>query len=289
MRGGTVPTTLGEVPVDEWLSGVVLGLVQALTEFLPVSSSGHLLITHELLGDGRRPLAFDVGLHVGTLAAVLLYFRTYWERMLREALADTAAGRWTPDRWATGTRLLAWVLLGTLPAVAAGFLWADVVEEQLRSPLVVATTLATVGVLLWAGDRYAPRRRSSEDLAWWNALLIGIAQATALVPGVSRSGSTILAGRLLSLDRGSAARFSFLLSAPVIAGAAAFEIPSAIADGEAVAWGPLAVGTLVAFMAGLLVIRGLLGFVERRSFAVFAWYRIGLAAAIVLAVAQGWL
>lgn len=275
--------------MDEWMRAALLGAVQAATEFLPVSSSGHLVIGHRLLGEPPNPLAFDVGLHVGTLAAVLVEFRRDWLRMGRVALALLAGG-WSGVRSMPGeSGLIGLIGVATLPAVVAGLLLADFIERELRSPALVALMLILGGVLLWLVDSRAARTRTEADLSVRGALAVGGWQVFALIPGFSRSGSTLIGGRSLGLERPAATRFSFLLSVPVIAGAAVLEIPSALADEAGFPIGPLLVGMLVAFAVGLVVIRFLLRYVASHGFGVFALYRVVLGALLLGAIGADWL
>lgn len=275
--------------MDEWIRAALLGAVQAATEFLPVSSSGHLVIGHRLLGEPPNPLAFDVGLHVGTLAAVLVEFRRDWLRMGRGALALLAGERNGVRAMRGESRLIGLIGAATVPAVVAGLLLADFIERELRSPVVVALMLILGGVLLWLVDSRATRTRTEADLSVSGALTVGGWQLFALIPGFSRSGSTLIGGRSLGLERPAATRFSFLLSVPVIAGAAVLEIPSALADEAGLPIGPLLVGMLVAFAVGLVVIRFLLRYVASHGFGVFALYRVVLGALLLGAIGADWL
>lgn len=272
--------------MDEWTRAAILGVVQAATEFLPVSSSGHLVVSHRLLGEPGSPVAFDIGLHVGTLVAALLYFRVDWLRiggaMLGRSLSGTAGEGVRESR-----RLGMLVVLATVPAVLAGGLGGDFIERQLRAPPSVAVMLIAGGFLLWAVDVWAERRVPGH-LSARSALVVGLWQVLALVPGMSRSGATIIGGRSVGLDRSEATRFSFMLAAPVIGGAAVLELPDALAS-DALAVGPLLLGMTVAFAVGLAVIRLLLRYVVTHGFGAFAVYRVGLGIVILAAVATGWL
>ena len=272
--------------MDEYLRAALLGLVQALTEFLPISSSGHLVVASELFGDELNDLTFDVGLHLGTTLAVLLYFRRDWVLFGASLGRDLRAHGGQVGRWRPRSRLALLIALGSLPAFAVGAAFALTLEDGLREPVLVGVMLIAVGLLIWVLDR-AAQSRGLRDLGAPGALLIGVAQAAALVPGVSRSGATIAAGRGLGLRREAATRFSFLLSAPVVVGAAVALLGEAILGGEEVAWGPLLFGALVAAIVGMGVIRWLLRFVRRHSLAVFVWYRLAAGAAVLAAVAAG--
>ncbi|MBI3745632.1 MAG: hypothetical protein HY264_03760 [Chloroflexi bacterium] len=248
--------------MDILFQAIVMGIVQGLTEFLPVSSSGHLIIVPALLG-WKDPfvdsLVFSVMLHLGTLLALLVYFRA---DLIRLVLAWLASIR---DRSLAGDpeRRLAWLLVAsTIPAVFAGVLLNDLAEKTFRSPTLVAIMLVVGAVILWLAERLATRSRSMLDLDFGAAIGIGVAQALALVPGISRSGISISAGLYFGLEREAAARFSFLMATPIIAGAGLFELRKVV-TGEAgvdVALGPLVAGMAAALVAGLLAIAGLLRF-----------------------------
>lgn len=254
-----------------WWQAAVLGLVQGATEFLPVSSSAHLILVPRLLRWPDPGLAFDVALHVGTLLALLFYFRREWAGMIRLR----------PEN----LRLLSLLLVGTIPGALAGLLLQDAAETSLRSPLLIAFTLATFGVVLWAVDGLWPRHRSFRDLGFGAALLIGLGQSLALVPGVSRSGATMTAARLLGYDRPAAARFSFLLSAPVILGAGLLELTHL--PKETLLHPAFLAGVGAAALSSLLAIAFLLSFLQRSSFRIFALYRLLLGGVVLLLLWTG--
>ena len=270
----------------DYLRAALLGLVQALTEFLPISSSGHLVVAAELFGDDLNDLTFDVGLHLGTTAAVLLYFRRDWALFAASMQRDLRTHGGRVGSWRPRSRLALLIALATVPAVCVGAAIQLALEDGLREPLLVGVMLIAVGLVIWVLDRTA-RTSRLHDLGPRGALLIGVAQALALVPGVSRSGATIAAGRGLGLRREAAARFSFLLSAPVVVGAAVALLGEAILGGEEVAWGPLLLGALVAAAVGMAAIRWLLAFVRHHSLAVFVWYRLAAGVAVLAAVQAG--
>ena len=256
----------------------VLGLVQGLTEFLPVSSSAHLLLTGRVLGWGDPGAAFTAVTQLGTEAAVLLFFR----RDLSAVAAAWAAGlRRGGARDTPGWRL-GWVLVvGTVPIAVAGLLLESVISGPVRSDLsLIAGALIVVGVLLAVADRTARTRRRQEDVTWRHAAVLGAAQACALVPGVSRSGATISAALAMGLDRPSATRLSFLLAVPAVVLAGVFNLGE-LAAGAGPGLVPTALATLVAFLVGYASIAGLLRFVTRHSFAVFAAYRVLLGVAVL--------
>jgi undecaprenyl-diphosphatase len=258
----------------ELAAAALLGVVQGLTEFLPISSSAHLILVPWLLGWEPKGLAFDVSLHVGTALAVLVYFRADWIALGREAVLGLLHGAPPANR----RRKLAWCLVvGVLPAAAAGLFLADRIEEKLRSPLVTVVTLIAFGLVLYHADRRGRRSRDMESVGWGDAVAIGLAQALALVPGVSRSGITISAGLLLGLDRPAATRFSFLLATPVIVGAGALEAAQLFAASAAIDWAVFGAGTVAAAVTGLLCIKYFLRYVRSGDFTPFVIYRICLA------------
>lgn len=270
--------------MDQLVQALVMGVVQGLTEFLPISSSGHLILVPYLLGwhEGFiTGLGFTVALHAGTLAALLLYFRADWLRLVPAGLAAVRdlGFRGDPDR------RLAWLLVvSTIPAAILGALLNDMVENAVRQPSLVAILLVVGAGVLWLADRWQGGRTALDRMGMPAALGIGVAQALALLPGVSRSGISISAGLLAGLDRSDAARYSFLMATPVIAGAVVLEGYKLIWGGEAAAEaGPIAVGVAAAFVSGMVAISALLRYVRSRSYGVFVAYRLALAAAVLAA------
>lgn len=266
------------------LQAIILGIVQGLTEFLPVSSSGHLILVPYFFDWDPQELTFDVALHVGTLLAVLLYFRNDWLRMTGGALRDLRDRATTDFR--PETRLLLLLALGSLPAGAAGVALSEL-EDSLRKPGVVAAMLVLVAGVMWLAERAAEQRRGADSLTAGDALVTGLAQATALVPGVSRSGITISAGLFRGLEREAATRFSFLLATPVVAGAALFAFADAARDsgGETFEWGAFIAGAATAAVVGFVVIHYLLRYLRFNTLRVFIWYRIALAAVVLIVAA----
>lgn len=259
------------------IDAIILGLIQGLTEFIPVSSSGHLVLLHEALGVTGNTLAFDVALHVGTLVALLLFFRQDVVEYAKSIFVKSEKTR------------LAWLLLAaTVPAAAAGFLFEDLIENVFRATAVVAINLIVFGLLMLAAEFYYRRRSTHAKLAQTSTkqgLGVGFAQMLALVPGVSRSGSTITAGMFLGLERVAATKFSFLLGIPIIAGAALAtmldpEVLRQMGDESTV----FIVGVISAFISGLFAIRFMLKFLSSNGLELFAFYRIGLGI-VVLAFA----
>ncbi len=267
--------------MDDYLRALLLGLLQALSEFLPISSSGHLLLAGTVLGDDAQSLTFDVGLHAGTTAAVLVYFWRDWRTILGAVARDGVRHRARVRRWGSASRLGLWIALGTLPAVVVGLLAGDTIEAELRQAWLVAVLLIGFAVPLAAGERATVRRSGIEQVGAGHALAIGAAQAVALLPGVSRSGITISAARRLGFDRATATRFSFLLSAPAIVAAATLSFADVLLGDEVVAWGPLLAGAVVSAVAGGAVIHWLLRYVRTGTLWPFVWYRIALGLAVL--------
>jgi undecaprenyl-diphosphatase len=252
-----------------------LGVVQGLGEFLPISSSGHLIVVPWLLGWPSHDLAFDVALHLGTLAAVAAAFASDWRRLLTAGVQGLVRGRPFAD---SDSRLLWLLALASIPGALAGLALDDWAETVFRSPLLVATTMAVMGGILWWADR---RRGTARTVSARDGILIGIAQALALVPGVSRSGATISMGLFLGYEREEAARFSFLLALPITFGAAVVKVPAFLRETSDVT--AVVVGTGAAAVFGFLAIRLLLRYVRTRDYRPFVYYRL-LFSLVVFAV-----
>lgn len=252
------------------LEAFVLGIFQGVTEFLPISSSGHLILAEHFGKIQGGGLAFDVFLHLGTLLAVLVYFWRDWWRIL----SGSFSGKDPQAR-----RLLLFLIVGTIPGALSGVLLENYVETVFRDPLRVAFMLALMSLPLLLAEWLAKHRKSLEVLRLPEALFIGVAQALAVIPGTSRSGITMSAGLFVGLRRDEAARFSFLLSAPIIAGAGAFEMLKLFKQGVALT-GVYFTGFFGALVSGLLVIAWLLRFLKRHTFYPFVAYRLALAAVI---------
>lgn len=257
---------------------MILGAVQGLTEFLPVSSSGHLILAHQIFPRFDASLSFDIALHVGTLLALLA--------LMRREVSDLLLMLWSVVRRrspAQEARLLWMIVLATIPGAAAGFFLEKSAENYFRNPQLVGVTLILGGVLFFVAERFDRQRLSLLTMSYTRALIIGFAQMLALVPGISRSGSTIIAGLFAGLQRREAVRFSFLLSMPIILGAIASS-----ADTLPTVWGDTAlrndflIGIATSFIVGMIAIRFLLRFTERYSFRVFGWYRIVVGAIALL-------
>jgi undecaprenyl-diphosphatase len=270
--------------MDLLIQALIMGIVQGLTEFLPVSSSGHLVIVPWLFGWDDAfitSLAFSVMLHLGTLVALLVYFREDWLRLIPAGFATIRdrSFRGDPDR------KLAWLLVAaTIPAALVGFLFNDLFEDTVRQVGLVAVTLIVGGVILWLADHLGARTKGVGDVTFPIGIGIGAAQALALIPGISRSGISISAGRIAGLDREAAARFAFLMATPITAGAILFEARKLISGeaGVTVEIAPLLVGLVASLVAGLLAIRFMLDYLRTRSLDVFVWYRFGLAAVVIV-------
>lgn len=264
------------------LQAVILGLLQGLSEFLPISSSAHLTLVPWLLGWPDPGLAFDVALHAGTLVAVLWYFRAEWLALIRAAVSIARERRITTVE----QRRVVFLIVATVPAALAGLALEKIAESAFRNPALIAVAMIVMGVVLWAVDRFSRRDRHLDGMRWLDALVLGLAQVLALVPGFSRSGSTITAGRLLGYDRESAAVFSFLMSMPIIAAAAILKLPDLVRDGVTL---PVVAGMVAAALSGWLAISLLIRYLSRHSYAAFALYRLifGVAVLAIYFLARG--
>jgi undecaprenyl-diphosphatase len=256
---------------------VTLGLVQGLGEFLPISSSAHLILTPWFFGWPDPGLTFDVALHVGTLAAVAAYFWRDWARLLLAA----------PRPRSADGRLFWLLILGAVPGGIAGILLDDLAEQALRAPLLIAATLSVLGLVLFVADRWGRSDRTDlHEIGVADAALIGIAQALAIVPGVSRSGITIAVARARGIERAAAARFSFLLGTPIIAGAALFKLRHLLETPSAID-GPFLAGIATATVVGALSIGVLLRYLRQAGLGIFVVYRLLLALLVVTTVLLG--
>ncbi|HEX9943313.1 MAG TPA: undecaprenyl-diphosphate phosphatase [Thermoanaerobaculia bacterium] len=264
------------------LQAIVLGIVQGITEFLPISSSGHLILVPYFLHWPDQGLAFDIATNTGTLLAIVAYFH----RDLRDLIVGFFTGAPRSRDGEFAPRRMAWaILLGTIPAGLAGLLIKPWVETYARNPLLIAGTTFFYGVLLFIADRVGRKERILGEVTWADALVVGCAQALALVPGTSRSGATITAALLLGLTRPAAARFSFLLTVPISVLVALKEAKDLMDAGITAAdLVPMAIGLVVSALVGYLVIAFLLAWLRRRTLTVFVAYRL-LLAVVILAVA----
>lgn len=257
--------------MQESILAVIIGLIQGLTEFIPVSSAAHLIILEQVLGFGQGGLAFDVMLHLGTLLALMVYFR-------RDLWGFARALFWGGEKW----RLLWYVVVATVPAAVIGFFAYDIVSGMLRSLWVIVVMLLLLAAVMFMADRRRGRRELS-SITLTDAAIIGFAQALALIPGTSRSGSTIVAGSLLGFNNAEAARFSFYMAIPVLLGAnlRVMGEPGVI-EAALLQWQMYAIGFTAAFLAGYAVIALLLRYLSTHRLALFAWYRIVLALILVV-------
>jgi undecaprenyl-diphosphatase len=254
----------------ETTQAVVLALLQGLTEFLPISSSAHLILVPKIVtGWSDQGLAFDVAVHVGTLTAVVAYFRKELLAMSRDWLVSLTG------KQVTAEARLAWaVLFGTIPVGLVGLIFKDYIELYLRSPLVIATTTIIFGLLLWLADVKGRRQRVEQEINWRDVVIIGFAQALALIPGTSRSGATMTAALMLGLTREAAARFSFLLSIPVIVLSGGLVTKDLIEQSVPVDWGMIGLGTVLAGVTAYICIHYFLKLLERVGMLPFVAYRL---------------
>ncbi|MGY1640685.1 undecaprenyl-diphosphate phosphatase [Geodermatophilus sp. SYSU D00703] len=270
-----------------WIEAVVLGLVQGLTEFLPISSSAHLRVVGEAFGWGDPGAAFTAITQIGTEAAVLLYFRHDIWRIIHTWLRSLGDRRLRSDPDAR----MGWlIIVGSVPIVVLGLLFQDRIETTFRSLWIVATALIAFSLVLYWADRVGSKKRELDQLTVGHGIAFGFAQAMALVPGVSRSGGTITMGLFLGYSRSAAARYSFLLAIPAVLGSGVFQAYEALTggvEGEAVSWGPTILATVLAFGVGLTVIAWLLRYLDRGSFTPFVVYRVVLGALILVLLGTG--
>ncbi|WP_372881188.1 undecaprenyl-diphosphate phosphatase [Psychromonas sp.] len=251
------------------LEVVVLALIQGLTEFLPISSSAHLILPSQLLGWQDQGLAFDLILNIGTLSAVLIYFRSEVANMSKAWLTSISTKQQTQD-----SRLAWWIIWATVPAALVGFFGKSLVETYLRSGYVIAVTTVVFGLLLWWADATAKQVKTEYQTGLKRAVFIGLAQVLALIPGTSRSGITITAGLMLGLTRNAAARFSFLMSIPIIAMASGYDLLKFILSDQYVDWGTLFLGAGLSFASAILCIHGFLILLNKVGMMPFVIYRL---------------
>lgn len=261
------------------IRSIVLGIIQGVTEFLPVSSSGHLVVAHEILSfQSVDALGFDLALHLGTLLALITYFYRDIVLYVRGAFSSLSPRQFRRSH----EQSLAWIVLaGTIPAALSGYLLRDFFVGT-RMVAIVAITLMLGGVIFLITDHYARRVRDVHSMRLRDGIIIGLAQVLALIPGVSRSGSTIIAGLWLGLNREAAARFSFLLAIPIVAGAGASAVVDLYRQGADVDYALYITGFITAGVSGYIAIRFMLSYLQKHGLAVFAWYRIALGLLIAL-------
>jgi undecaprenyl-diphosphatase len=261
----------------ETLHIFILALVQGLTEFLPISSSAHLILTPRILGFADQGLAFDVAVHLGSLLAVISYFSHDLLMMFRDFFRSLGSGR----RQTENSRLVWLIILATVPIVISGALFKSLVETDLRAPWVIAATTILFGLLLWWADVRVTHQRDEHSLSWREGLIIGLMQVLAIIPGTSRSGITMTAGLMLGLSRKAASRFSFLLAIPTILMSGTLVTWDLIKDAAPVDWDALLLGIVLAFGAAYLCIHYFLKFIERTGMLPFVIYRLLLGVAII--------
>lgn len=252
---------------------IIYGIIQGAGEFLPISSSGHLIAVPHLLGWVDHGLEFDIALHWGTLVAVLIYFWHDWTLLLRGGMR----GMGTRDG-----KMFWYLIIATIPGAVAGYLLDNIVESYFRNIGLVGISLIVMGMVLYLCDRYGRQEVNLQQVTVWQSLWIGLSQALAIIPGVSRSGSTISCARILGLDRESAARFSFLLSTPIIFGSAIIPLKKIIQSGLSVPLSDFIVGMLTAAIIGILCIRFFLQYLKKADLVVFVWYRFVFGAILLL-------
>ncbi len=267
-----------------WLEAIVLGLVQGLTEFLPVSSSAHVFIAGKLFGGSDPGAAFTAVTQLGTETAVVIYF---WRDIVRIVRAWALALVGRLPRNDPDARMGWLVIIGSIPIVLLGLLFQDAIDSTLRNLWITAAMLGGVGLVMGWFDANARHRKHLDQLTWRDGIYYGLAQACALIPGVSRSGGTITAGLAMGYTREAAARYSFLLAIPAVLGSGLFKLLDIAKDPVAPAWGPIAAATLIAFVVGYAVIAWLLRYISTHSFRPFVIYRVVLAVALVVLMLTG--
>jgi len=267
----------------EILQTLIIGAIQGVTEFLPVSSSAHLVLTPYIFGWGYKGLDFDVALHFGTVIAIVCYFWKDWMIIIKSAVGSRQSAEDdlanSKQQTANYPKNLLWqIIIATIPAGIAGFLINDYVESNLHSPILLASNLVIFGIILYLVDRLVKKSNKLETIGFKQSFFVGLAQSLALIPGISRSGITMIASRSLGLKRESAARFSFLLGTPAMIGAFLFELKDLTLSDVRM---PFILGIISSTIFGFLAIKYLLEYLKRGSFSVFMWYRIALAIIVV--------
>ncbi|HSX67824.1 MAG TPA: undecaprenyl-diphosphate phosphatase [Nocardioides sp.] len=269
----------------DFLKAIFLGILQGLTEFLPISSSAHLRIFPELFGWGDPGAAFTAVIQIGTELAVLIYF---WKDIWRIGSAWLRS-LWQPQLRGTLDARMGWfIIVGSLPIVLLGIVLKDVIETHFRNLWVVGTTLIVLGIVLGIADRVSSSSKEIRHLTLRDGVLMGLAQACALIPGVSRSGATISMGRFLGYERAAATRYAFLLAIPAVIGAGLFELKEIGANDNTYGWGPTITATVVSFVVGYAAIAWLLRYVSTRSYLPFVIYRVVLGTGVLVLLTAGY-
>lgn len=266
------------------LKAVVLGTIQGLTEFLPISSSAHLRIFPELFGWGDPGAAFTAVIQIGTELAVLIYFRHDIWRIGKAWVLALFKPEW---RGHIDARMGWFIIIGSLPIVVLGVLLKDIIEKDFRNLWIIGSTLIVMGIVLGVADRLSKNDKTIKNISLTDAILMGLAQALALIPGVSRSGATISMGRALGYEREAATRYAFLLAIPAVVGAGLFELKEIPGGDNTYGWGPTVVATIVSFVVGYAAIAWLLRYVSTKSYTPFVLYRIALGAATLILLGVG--
>ncbi|MCG6568651.1 undecaprenyl-diphosphate phosphatase [Tessaracoccus sp. ZS01] len=269
----------------DWLQAIVLGIVQGLTEFLPISSSAHVSIVGQLLFDGRDPgAAFTAVTQLGTETAVLVYFRKDIARIIARWFGSL---RGTVEHSDPDARMGWLVIIGSVPIVVLGLLFQDAIDTTLRNLWITVAMLAGVGIVLAIADKFGENNtKDLRQLSWRDGILFGLFQAAALIPGVSRSGATISGGLFLGYDRPAATRYAFLLAVPAVFGSGLYKLKDIGGDSTA-AWGPTIVATVLAFIIGYAVIAWLLRYISTHNFRLFVVYRLAVAAIVAVLLLTG--
>ena len=268
----------------DFLKAAVLGVLQGLTEFLPISSSAHLRIFPELFGWGDPGAAFTAVIQIGTELAVLIYFRKDIWRIASAWVRSLHDPAW---RGHVDARMGWFIIVGSLPIVLLGITLKDIIEHDFRSLWIIGTTLIVLGVVLGIADRVGRNERTIKQMTLQHAVLLGVAQAMALIPGVSRSGATISMGRFLGYEREAATRFAFLLAIPAVIGAGLFELQEIPGNDPVYGWGPTIVATVVSFVVGYAAIAWLLRYVSTHSYLPFVIYRVALGSFVLTMLSIG--
>lgn len=260
---------------------IILGIVQGITEFLPISSSGHLVIMPWLFNFQNFSLTFDVALHFGTLLAIVVFFWNDWVRIFRSAFSTESkkADSYKLEASSYPKNLLWIIIFATIPGVIAGVLLEKQAETIFRNPLLIAINLAVFGIIIWAIDRYSKKSYQLKAVSYKLGFLVGLAQMLAIVPGVSRSGSTMAAGRAIGLTRPDSARFSFLLAAPIMLGTAIYQSRHVTLEMADLGF---FLGIITSAIFGFIAIKYLLKYLQKGNYAIFTWYRIVLAIIVVV-------